>query len=253
MTEIRLLILGNSNSQRPHGAMKAWPDLAVEDVERATGVRLAVTHRNLYAQADGAAEYAATQVEKYDPEIAIIAGSCTAAALPTVARTLEDRVGTRLAAPVLRVVSRLDWVALNGGRPGAVAYRAAHGLGMRVLGGRFVISMDALLANYDAVLGQLARFEGVQFLVCSTNRYGPRLRVQYPHTVPAVFEFNREMKRMTESRHFGWIDRDATVCAPGWEKAFEVDGVHMTALGERRMADAVVPVLEEAVRRHVRG
>ncbi len=254
MASVRLLIFGNSNSQRPHGGtVRAWPDLAVEDVQRTTGVTLDVTHRNLYAQVDGVVEYAAAQVERFQPDITIIAGSANAANLPTAAKTLEDRIGARLARPVIAGVSRFDWMALNGGRPGALVYRAAHSLGMRVLGTRYVILMPALLASYNAVLSRLAQFEHTQFIVCSTNKYGPRLRLQYPHSSDGVEHFNAELRKMVEARHFGWADRDATVSAPGWERAFEVDGVHMTALGERRMADAVVPALEEAVRRHIAG
>lgn len=249
---VRVLILGNSNSQRPHGgAVRAWPDLAIEDVTGSTGVRLAVTHRNFYAHVDGVVEYVAAQVERFQPEVVVIAASANAANLPTAAKSLEDRIGARFAGPVMSAVSRFDWLAINGGKPGAVVYRAAHGLGMRVLGARYLISMPALLASYDAVLARLARFEEVQFIVCSTNKYGHRLRIQYPNCSAGVEHFNRELQRMTAARHFGWADRDATVCAPGWEQNFEVDGVHMTARGERCMADAVVPPLETAVLRVV--
>lgn len=249
---VRVLVLGNSNSQRPHGGVvRAWPDLAVEDVARMTGIDLDVTHRNFYAHVDGVVEYAAAQVERYQPEVVVIAASANAANLPTAAKSLEDRVGTRLAGPVMGAVSRFDWLAINSGKPGAVVYRAAHGLGLRVLGAKYVISMPALLASYDAVLARLARFEEVQFVVCSTNKYGPRLRIRYPHCSAGVEHFNRELQRMTAARHFDWADRDATVCGPGWEQNFEVDGVHMTSRGERCMADAVVPPLEDAVSRVV--
>ncbi len=248
-----MLVFGNSNTRRAGNGRPTWPQYVRRDVLAATGTVLEITDRPFYAEAPGAADYARRQVERFHPEVVIVAAACVAVAAPMASVRLKERFG-RAADPAIRLGERVDRVLLAGGRPGRTAYLALHRTVQRLVGVTATATLDELVASYRETFRILARAEGLQqVVVASTTRYGANARKRFPESTGIVVAFNDAVRAAATEHHFVWADRDGALDGdgrPGREACIDVDGIHMTDLGQRRMAngvrDALLPVLGAA-------
>ncbi len=250
---LRVLVLGNSNTRTAGDRHVTWPEHVRRDVLAQAGVALETTDRPFYAEAPGAAEYARRQVERFQPQIVIVAASCVAVAAPMASVRLKERFG-RAADPVIRVGEMVDRLLLGGGHPGRTAYIALHRAVQRVVGVAPTTTLEELVSSYRETFRVLARAEGLrQVVVASTTQYGKNARRRFPASTGIVVAFNEEVRKAATAQHFAWADRDRALDGdghPGREACIDVDGIHMTDLGQRRMAngvlEALLPVLGSA-------
>ena len=112
----------------------------------------------------------------------------------------------------------------------------------KVIGRDAVASYEHVLGAYTRAIDRLAREEDLDAIIMGTTYNGPRVQRRLPYIHDLVDQYNRELRSVAETRHFGWIDRQAIISALPVETA-RPDQMHTGPEIHAAYAEALIPLI----------
>lgn len=246
---VRISILGNSDTtgQRLAAGDSPWPELVKDQLSARLGENVTVDSWKFAAYRPGAVDYALHLVDEAEPDVVIVTLASYWCAFSTVQTGIEQRYGQRAA----RLYTRTERTfARQFERPGMAATRKrlARRVTRKIVGTGTLLSVEAFLDIYSSLIRELAKRENLQVVVLGDHHFTAEIRKTMPAISPAVARIESAIRPIVTERLLVWGDLEQAIAGARREELIMSDGVHMTAEAHRRVAEALVPVLEAVVR-----
>jgi hypothetical protein len=242
---VKLLILGASDSE---GTLlgdfsDSWreqvrtrlPALIAEEVE--------IVHKRFYVHAAGSDAYLERELANARPDFVILGATGYAFSTSSVGNRLRRLFGRRFGTWAERKSASFDRATereIGSGRERLNF--AAHWVAGKVIGRDAVASYEHVLGAYTRAIDRLAREEDLDAIIMGTTYNGPRVQRRLPYIHDLVDQYNRELRSVAETRHFGWIDRQAIISALPVETA-RPDQMHTGPEIHAAYAEALIPLI----------
>ncbi len=242
---MKLLILGASDSEGTLLANFAdsWREQVRTRLPALIGEDVEIVHKRFYVHVPGVDEYLERALAEAQPDFVIMGATAFAFSTSSVGARLRRVVGARFGTWAERRSATFD--RLTEREEGSLIERvnyAAHWVAGRTIGRDSVSNYDDVVAAYTRAIERLAREEDLDAIVMGTTYNGPRIQRRLPYIRALVDRYNSELRAVTESRRFGWLDRQAIISElPG--DTGRVDNLHAGPEIHAAYAEALIPMM----------
>ncbi|MGH2632249.1 MAG: hypothetical protein ACRDG3_02460 [Tepidiformaceae bacterium] len=243
---MKLLVLGSSGSAGSGLAdpeREAWPQLVLAALEPRFGP-VELVHRRYFVTAPGALEYLDQQLEAHQADWVMLQTTAYPLTLRTVAYKISHTVSPGAGKFAERQFNRFDAATRRRGRALRAVNHASHWLAGHAIGRDTQGRYEEVIERYSRTIDRIARYEAARSGVMSAGV--PRRAVvdDNPSCVAMIHKMNAQLSAQAARRRIPWVDHDAVTADIADHDSTFCDIVHKGALWHRRIADAVLEVLE---------
>lgn len=248
MATARVLVLGHSGTEGYGLGSRtaAWPELVRQHLEgEGTACELAASP--LFPVGSRAVSYAIKQVERFQPDVVVVSLNAYPCSIAMVSAKVRRLFGnrahgwfTRLERAFTRAVNP------NAGTARRRMNRSARRLAHLVMGAEPIASVEEVASVYLAILKELARREGAQVVALNEVPFSRSIRSDSPGAYHAAMELQRRMEPAIREHRFVSVTPDGFE-GGGPSEFWMLDGIHLSAAGNRAYAMSVVVALRSAL------
>jgi lysophospholipase L1-like esterase len=246
---MKLLVLGSSGSAGSGLAdpdREAWPWLVQAALEPRFGP-IELAHRRYFVAAPGALDYLDEQLDAHQADWVMLQTTAYPLTLRTVAYKISHKVSPGAGKFAERYFNRFDAATRRRGRALRGLNHASHWLAGHAIGRDTQGRYETVIERYTQTIDRIARYEAARSGVMGTGVPRRSVVQDNPSCVPMVHKMNAELRAQAGRRRIPWVDHDAVTADIADHDSTFCDVVHKNALWHRRIAEAVLQVLEPGV------
>ena len=246
---MKLLVLGSSGSAGSGLAdpeREAWPQLVQAALEPRFGP-IELVHRRYFVSAPGVLDYLDQQLDAHQADWVMLQTTAYPLTLRTVAYKISHTVSPRAGKFAERYFNRFDAATRHRGRALRTVNHASHWLAGHAIGRDTQSRYETVIEKYTQTIDRIARYEAARSGVMGTGVPRRKVVEDNPSCVPMVHKMNAELSAQARRRRMPWVDHDAVTADIADHDSTFCDIVHKNALWHRRIAQAVLDVLEPGV------
>jgi lysophospholipase L1-like esterase len=242
---VKLLVLGHSDSDGTRLANPAdgWTWLVQRMVEEQSGVELQTVHRQLFA-APTAVGFMERQLDREQPDVVILGLSSYGVVVQLVSNRVRERYGERAAEFARRQEVRVANLSQKFGGRERRLLTAPRQVARRFIGTGPAFPFENLVRCYEDCFHLLARREQTHIIIFGGLGYSRELQRLNPRLNELQDTLHLRLHVLASALHFDWVTHEEILGGREAKLAYlQSDGVHSNEEGQRRAAEALIPLV----------